>query len=63
MVAKGVRKGNGKRRWKISMNLKLRLKFSDIFKLLFGGDVMVLDKYNNHIYRIQKGNDTYICKG
>jgi len=45
------------------MNLKLRLKFSDILKLIFGADVMVLDPYRNSIYRIQKGDDTYICKG
>jgi len=45
------------------MNLKLRLKFSDIIKLLFGADVMVLDPINSGIYRVQKGEDTYICKG
>ena len=45
------------------MNLKLRLKFSDILKPLFGGDVMVLDPINSGIYRVQKGKDTYICKG
>ena len=44
------------------MNLKLRLKFSDILKLLFGFDVMILDPYENRIYRVQKGEDTYICK-
>jgi len=45
------------------MNLKLRLKFSDILKLVFGGDVMVLDPYSNSIYRVQKGEDTGIYKG
>ena len=44
------------------MNLKIRLKFSDIIKLVFGGDVMILDPYSNSIYRVQKGDDTYICK-
>lgn len=45
------------------MNLKIRLKISDIWKLLFGGSVVVLDPYHNAIYRVQKGEDTYICKG
>ena len=45
-----------------SVNLKLRLKLSDLIKLLFGFDVMVLDPYNDAIYRVQKGDDTYICK-
>jgi len=45
------------------VNLKLRLKFSDIIKLTFGADVMVIDPYNESIYRVQKGVDTYICKG
>jgi len=45
------------------MNLKLRLKFSDILKLIFGSDVMVLDPYSGSIYRVQKGEDAYICKG
>jgi len=45
------------------MNLKLRLKFSDILKLLFGLDVMMLDPYTSNIYRVQKGKDTYVCKG
>lgn len=42
------------------MNLKLHLKLGDIIKLFFGLDVMVLDPYNNTIYRVQKGKDTYI---
>ena len=45
------------------MNLKLHLKFSDILKLIFGADVMVLNPYSGSIYRVQKGEDTYICKG
>lgn len=45
------------------MNLKLRLKTSDVFKLFLGGEVLVLDPYNNSIYRVQKGQDTYITKG
>jgi hypothetical protein len=44
------------------VNLKLRLKFGDIIKLLLGSDIMVLDPYNNSIYRVQRGNDTYVCK-
>lgn len=44
------------------MNLKLRLKFSDILKLIFGGSVIVMCPYNNSIYRVQKGQDTYITK-
>ena len=44
------------------MNLKLRLKLSDIWKLLIGGSVVVLCPYNNSIYRIQKGKDTYVTK-
>lgn len=45
------------------MNLKLRLKFGDILKLLFGQDLIVLDPYNNTIYRVQKGDGTYVYKG
>jgi len=44
------------------MNLKIRLKFSDIIKLVFGGDVMVLDPYSNSIYIVKKGEDTGIYK-
>jgi hypothetical protein len=44
------------------MNLKLHLKFSDIVKLALGFEVMVLSPYDNRIYRVQKGEDTYICK-
>ena len=44
------------------MNLKLRLKLGDIIKLIFGSDIMILDPYTNNIYRVQKGEDTYICK-
>jgi len=45
------------------MNLKLRLKFSDILKLMFGADVIVLDPHNNNVFRVQKGEDTWIYKG
>jgi len=45
------------------MNLKLRMKFSDILKLIFGADVMVLDPYSGSIYRVQKGEDTGIYRG
>ena len=45
------------------MNLKLRLKLADIIKLFMGGSILVLDTYHNAIYRVQKGQDTYICKG
>jgi len=44
------------------MNLKLRIKFGDIIKLLFGGSFLVLDRYNDSIFRVQKGEDTYITK-
>jgi len=45
------------------MNLKLRLKLSDILKLIFGADVMILDQYNGSILRVQRGEDTGIYKG
>jgi len=45
------------------MNIKLHMKLSDILKLIFGGDVMILDPYSNSIYRVQKGEDTGIYKG
>lgn len=45
------------------MNLKLHLKFMDVIKLLLGGSVLVLDPFNLSIYRVEKGEDTYICKG
>lgn len=44
------------------MNLKIRLTIADITKLIFGGSVLVVDPYNDTIYRIQKGSDTYITK-
>ena len=45
------------------MNLKIRLVFKDVVKILFGGSVVVSDSYNKTIYRLQKGKDTYITKG
>lgn len=45
------------------MNYKIRLKFIDIVRLLFGKSFLVRDQYNNIIYRVQKGRDTYITKG
>jgi len=45
------------------MNLKLELKPKDIAKLLFGRQVMIINPYNNGILHVQKGKDTYICKG
>lgn len=45
------------------MNLKLRLKLKDIIRLLLGKSLLVKDQYNNVIYRVQKGHDTYITKG
>ena len=44
------------------MNLKIRLTLIDIGKLIFGGSVLVADQYNNNIYTIQKGEDTYVAK-
>jgi hypothetical protein len=44
------------------MNLKLRLKMIDIFKLFFGRSCLVRDPYNGLIYRVQKGKQTYITK-
>lgn len=44
------------------MNLKLRLKPNDILKVLFGRSILVREQYNNLIYRVQKGKDTYITK-
>jgi len=37
------------------MNLKLRIKFTDIIKLLFGADVMALDPINSGILQSAKG--------
>lgn len=44
------------------MNYKLRLKLGDIIKLLLGGSILVCDRYNNTIYRVVKGEDTYVTK-
>jgi hypothetical protein len=44
------------------MNLKLRLSVKDLLKVLFGGSILVKDKYNNTIYRVKKGIDTYVTK-
>jgi hypothetical protein len=44
------------------MSLKLRIKFGDIIKLLFGGSIYVKDTYNGSNIRITKGQDTYITK-
>jgi hypothetical protein len=44
------------------MNIKLRLSFRDIVKLIFGGTVLVMDPYNDSIIRVVKGADTYVAK-
>jgi hypothetical protein len=44
------------------MNLKIRLTLKDLFKVICGGSVMVMDPYNNTIFRVQRGQDTYITK-
>jgi len=44
------------------MNLKMRLRPRDILKLFFGGTILIMCPYNSSIYRLQKGDDTYVCK-
>jgi len=44
------------------MNLKLRLTTMDILRLLCGCSVLVCDPYNSTIFRVQKGEDTYVSK-
>lgn len=45
------------------MNIKIRLKISDLFKILFFNKrILLADRYNDSIITICKGKDTYICK-
>lgn len=44
------------------MNLKIRLKLSDITKLIFGGNVMLADPFNNTIFIVSRGEDTRISR-
>jgi hypothetical protein len=44
------------------MQLKMRLRTKDIIKLLFGNRILVLDRYNDAIWQVQKGKDTYVAK-
>jgi hypothetical protein len=44
------------------MNIKLRLNWSDLFRIILGGSVLVQDPYNNSIIRVERGIDTYVCK-
>lgn len=45
------------------MNLKLRLSLADLVKVLLGGTCLVMCPYNQSIYRVQRGKETYITKG
>ena len=44
------------------MDVKIRLKFADILKLMFGYSILVLNPLNGTVMIIQKGEDTYVCK-
>ncbi len=52
-----------KKRGMSNLNIRLILKLGDIIKLILGWEVLILDSNHNSIYMVQKGDDTYICKG
>lgn len=42
------------------MNVKLHITWQDLLKLLFGGQLLVCDRYNNSIVTVKQGDDTII---
>jgi hypothetical protein len=44
------------------MNIKLRISSRDLLKIMLGGNILVMDPYNDSIIRVQKGESTYVAK-
>jgi len=42
--------------------MKIRLKFVDILKILFGRRILIKDNISLKVVEIKKSKDTYTCK-